>query len=325
MADRFYYRGLFSWFRPVYDYLFGYSPIPMVYLVAGAILARTYYWWKERKKGFVYLTVRAVGGVAAAIFFFYFLWAFNYHQVPLPKYLGYDLGSVNADHIKAEFDRASAALKMAAEQLPPTMTDDFSIKEKAVHDGDIRGDVEHALKLLGLPHLGRVRVRQLWPKGLLLRWNTAGIYIPQVGEGHIDEGLLSVQKPFTMAHEMAHGYGVTDEGACNFIAWLACEISKNPWVNYSGALVYWKYVAVDAPEEYVKKMLDTFPEVVGQSMQLIRENDQHYPDLFPKYRDAIYSSYLKHHGVKEGLKSYNEVVLMVQQYLEHKSMDTNAK
>ena len=102
-----------------------------------------------------------------------------------------------------------------------------------------------------MPHSGRVRVRQPWPNGFLLRWSTAGIYIPQTGEGHIDRGLLAVQKPFTIAHEMAHGYGVADEGACNFIAWLACSQSRDPWVRFGGALTYWRYAAAEMPYESV--------------------------------------------------------------------------
>lgn len=325
VADRLYYRGLFMGLRPVYDYVLGYSPIPMIYLVAGAIVVRIIYWIGERKKGFSYMAIRALGGISAVVFFFYVFWAYNYHQVPLPKHLGYDLKSVTAEDIQQEFNRASSSLRKAAEDLPNSVTDDFSLQKKAICDNDIREDVKAALKTLDLPHLGRVRVRQLWPKGTLLRWNTAGIYIPQAGEGHIDDGLLSIQKPFTLAHEMAHGYGVADEGACNFIAWLACERSVNPWIRYGGALTYWKYVAYDMPYDSVLQMQKTFPEVVERSMTLIRANDKKYPDLFPRYRDAIYTSYLKHHGIKEGLRSYNEVVLMVQQYVSRNSMGTNPK
>jgi len=187
-----------------------------------------------------------------------------------------------------------------------------------VYERELRTDVEKALSDLHLPHEGRVRVRQLWPKGLLLRWSTAGIYIPQSGEGHIDKGLLSVQKPFTMAHEMSHGYGVTDEGACNFIAWLACRQSRDSWIRFGGAFTYWRYAASEMPEQSVKEVIKSFPPVVERALTLVRENDKKYPDLMPKMRDAIYSSYLERHGVKGGLQSYNYVVLMVQQYLENK-------
>ncbi len=66
----------------------------------------------------------------------------------------------------------------------------------------------------------------------------------------------------------------------------------------------------------VVKDLDPF---VIRSVELVRENDKKYPDILPQVRDAIYSSYLKSHGVKGGLRSYNEVVSMVQQYLEKRN------
>src|SRR5690606_10755435 len=165
--------------------------------------------------------------------------------------------------------------------------------------------------MLGLPGIGRVRVRQPWPKGILMRWSTAGIYIPQVAEGHIDRGLAAVQKPFTMAHEMAHGYGVTDEGACNFIAWLACRQSPDPAIRYSGALLYWRYVASEMPREAVDQALQKLPPVVERSLRVIRDNNRRYPDILPRLRDLIYGTYLRGHGVQGGLRSYHYVVLMV--------------
>ena len=54
-------------------------------------------------------------------------------------------------------------------------------------------------------------------------------------------------------------------------------------------------------------------------MNVVSFSIHKYPDILPSVRDAIYSSYLKRHGVKEGLRSYNEVVIMVQQYLRKNS------
>ena len=71
----------------------------------------------------------------------------------------------------------------------------------------------------------------------------------------------------------------------------------------------------------VKDTINTsrpFPPVILRSLELIRENDKKYPDILPKVRDAIYSNYLKHHGVEGGLRSYNYVVMMVVEYLGKK-------
>jgi hypothetical protein len=73
------------------------------------------------------------------------------------------------------------------------------------------------------------------------------------------------------------------------------------------------------PGDSVALVMDAFPPVVTRALTLIRQNDKKYPDLMPRIRDAVYSSYLKRHGVKGGLRSYNYVVMMVDQYLDNQS------
>jgi len=118
-----------------------------------------------------------------------------------------------------------------------------------------------------------------------------------------------------MAHELAHGYGIGDEGSCNFIAYLTCSTSDDPVLNYTGLLSYWRSVASQyrsiAPEEY-KEARAALPRGIIEHMQRIREEMDKYPDIFPKVRDATYNAYLKTQGVEEGLKSYSRVVLLVQ-------------
>lgn len=317
--DQWYYKGFFIGLRQSYDFLLGWSPVPMIYIVLAIILVRAARWIGDRHKGWVYLISRALGGVGALVAIFYFSWGFNYGQISLQQRLGFDRSLTGKEEVEAEFRRATDVLRQEATDLPDHMTRDNAIMELEVVDHDLRRDVEEALTKLNMPHSGRVRIRQPWPDGFLLRWSTAGIYIPQTGEGHIDRGLLAVQKPFTIAHEMAHGYGVADEGACNFIAWLACSHSRDPWIRFGGALTYWRYAAAEMPHDSVANVIHTFPPVVMRAITLVKENDKKYPDILPRVRDAIYSSYLRRHGVKEGLRSYNEVVIMVQQYLRKTS------
>lgn len=317
--DNWYYRGIFQWIRVTYDYVLGWLPLPMIYVVVLIVLVRTIRWSFDWKRGVMFQLSRALGGIAFIISVFYIFWGFNYHQVTLQDRLGFNLNAVSPEDMEAEFRRATEVLKKEAEELPDHYTSDEAIASLRINDNDLRPDVEKALADLDIPNSGRVRVRQLWPNGFLLRWSTAGIYIPHAGEGHIDKGLLSVQKPFTIAHEMAHGYGITDEGACNFIAWLACSQSRDKWIRFGGALTYWRYTAAEMTDDKVTEVINTFDPVVARSMLLIRENDRKYPDILPQIRDAIYSSYLKRHGVEGGLRSYNYVVMMVSEYLKRES------
>jgi hypothetical protein len=160
-------------------------------------------------------------------------------------------------------------------------------------------------------------VRIIRPRGILMRWNTAGIYFPFTGESHVDAGMLPVQIPFTLAHEMAHGFGVTDEGDCNFLAYLACKESNDPTVQFAGLFTYWRYVASEYrflfPDQYDAQYRE-LPEMIKQLLKEIRENDAKYPDLFPKLRNTVYDTYLKSQGVHDGLMSYNRVVELVWRY-----------
>ena len=74
------------------------------------------------------------------------------------------------------------------------------------------------------------------PNGILLRFNSSGVYFPFTGEGHVDNGLHPVSKPFTIAHELGHGYGFGSEDVCNFLGFLACVRSDNPAIRYAGYL-----------------------------------------------------------------------------------------
>ncbi|MDQ3015760.1 MAG: DUF3810 domain-containing protein [Bacteroidota bacterium] len=314
-VDKWYYQCVFGYIRRGYDLLFGWLPIPMIYLIALIVAVRIVKWSNDWKKGFLFLLSRALGGIALLVACFYLFWALNYRQITLQERLGLQLDDVTQADVEAEFLRATEVLTSEANALSDHYTSDEAIANLHITDNDLRPDVERALATLGVPNGGNVRVRQLWPKGLLMRWSTAGIYIPHAFEGHIDPGMLSIQKPFTIAHEMAHGYGITDEGACNFVAWLACVQSRDQWIRFGGALTYWRYVAAEIPDEEVRGVINTFPPVVTRALVLIRENDKKYPDILPQIRDAIYSSYLKQHGVKGGLRSYNYVVKMVSLYL----------
>ena len=62
-----------------------------------------------------------------------------------------------------------------------------------------------------------------------------------------------LQIPFTLAHEMAHGYGITDEGDCNTLAYLVCLHSKNKAIQYSGLLAYLRYLWNDSRMDSVDK------------------------------------------------------------------------
>jgi len=249
----------------------------------------------------------------AVIFLFYALWGFNYGRESIASRMSIDAVPLDSIALHAEFRMATDDLvswiNIHEQDIRKKMLSIDPQLEESLIDG-----LEPALVEAGFPLSKTPRGRLIKPKGILLRFSTAGIYIPFTGEGHVDAGMLPVQVPYTMTHELAHGYGVTNEGECNFLAYLACSRSDDPVIRYSALLGYWRYVAFDYRRHYREDYLTEYemlPDLVKETMDAIHENNKKYPDIMPRVRNAVYDSYLKSNGISDGLVSYNRVVRMV--------------
>jgi hypothetical protein len=186
-------------------------------------------------------------------------------------------------------------------------------------EDEIRNDQKRLLLDWNQNTYGRVRIRNLKPEGSLLIFSTAGIYLPFVCEGHVDSGMNPLQYPFTIAHEMAHGHGYTDEGVCNFIGFLTCMYSKDAVIRYSGLLGYWRYLYYEIRSNHPDIIAsENFNLPVGLKNDLIaiRKDLLRFPDIMPWLRNLIYDSYLKTHGVNTGINSYNEIISQVIKWKE---------
>ena len=325
--EQAYSRGLFLWIRHIIDYGLGWFPIPLLYvfylvLFIWAIRQLIKTNWKKlfSWKGilnWLYSVVAFIGGV---LFFFFFLWGFNYGRIPLVKQIGLTLKPVSVVDLKSELDKITTKVLAARNKLDTKgekgLDDNLLPKEL---EKICRATVEKTLGTLNYPIAGRVRGRILPTKGILLRFSSSGVYWPFVGEGNIDGGLHPIQQPFTLCHELSHGYGITNEGACNFLGYIASQNSDNEYVRYSGLLCYWRYIAIAyqrfAKEEYWV-FRKTLPKGFQADLDAINENLDKYPDILPKLRYLAYDSYLKSQGISEGMKSYSSIIMLVRAWEE---------
>ena len=327
-----YQKLIYTPLRWVYDYTLGWSPIPMIYLFIGFLvwmvfrLIRKIIIYNKVGHGWKYSTTlffRLIRLVLTVLSLFYLLWGFNYYRLPLNEQLGWSTVEVDSTELIREFEKVTKEvqelrLKLKADtsalRFRPNVT---SIENKSrIGQGDVRSTVK-------LPHPDRVRVRALRPKGALLVFSTAGIYIPFVMEGHFDTGLNELQWPFTLAHEMAHGYGITNEGACNFIGLLTCLHSEDTFIKYSGLLGYWRYLFYEVnlcDSILAQNTFNSIDAGVRADIEMIRMDAARYPDILPYMRDKVYDYYLKMHGVDSGIESYNE---MIQWMIEWRKVSEN--
>ena len=317
-----YSRGLFLWVRRIIDNTIAWFPFPLLYvfylvLIIWAIRQLIKTNWKQlfTLKGIGNWLLSVAAFTGGVLFFFFFLWGFNYGRIPLVQQIDLKAEPVELADLKKELEQKTIEVLAARKELDAigaTVLADELLPSTI--ENLCRSAVEKTLLEMNYPIAGKVRGRILPTKGILMRFSSSGVYWPFVGEGNIDGGLHPLQQPFTLCHELSHGYGITNEGVCNFLAYVAAQNSDNAYVRYSGLLCYWRYIAIAyqrfAYEDY-QAFRATLPKGFLADLDVINESLDRYPDILPKLRYAAYDAYLKSQGISEGMKSYSSIIMLV--------------
>jgi hypothetical protein len=334
LLENGYSRGVFLGIRWVLDHLFTWIPFPLLYLFVPLVLVwggrKQWLFWRKPKPWKRRLTDGALGFFAflsGALFFFLWLWGYNYGRLSVEQSLSLASEPIPVEELGRRVRQEAEELAALRRQI---RTDTFALRATdfpARLEPTIRPLVEAALREAGYPVAGRVRGRLLYPKGVFLRFSSAGLYWPFTGEGHIDPGLLELQQPATMAHEMAHGYGFADEGTCSFWAHLACLRSPDPAIQYAGRFDYWRRIAATyrrlEPDAYATWRVDSIDAGMRNDLEAIYANNERYPDLMPRARYVAYDAYLKTQGIKEGMLNYNRVILLVEAWRKRQESESS--
>lgn len=138
-----------------------------------------------------------------------------------------------------------------------------------------------------------------------------GVYSFYTGEANINVNFPDYTLPFTAAHELAHQRGIAKEDEANFMAFLVCISSDDPYIRYSGLLTMYEYISgplYNASTDYFSVVYSYLPRTVIGELRA-------YNEFFSKYENspaadvsgAVNDTYLKSQGT-EGTVSYDLVV-----------------
>ena len=155
------------------------------------------------------------------------------------------------------------------------------------------------------------RVKPVLVSEVMSYMHITGVYSFFTGEANINVNFPDYTIPYTAAHELAHQRGVAREDEANFVAFLVCINSDDPYIRYCGYLNAYEYVAnalYRADKElYYKASAHLNTEVKSEMAA--------YNDFYDKYREStvsevsgtINNSYLQSQGTP-GTVSYGMVV-----------------
>lgn len=270
--------------------------------------------------------VRVIAGLLAFLAVLYTLFvatfAAGYRGTTVDRKLGLDRQKVSANELYETAMIVVDRLNILADGVH------FVETTGSVRPYDHRKTVELCLdsyeKLAGrydfLPVLD-VPVKQITLSSLMTYTHISGVYTYFTGEANLNTNYPYFVNVYTTAHEMAHQRGIARENEANFLAYLVCIGSEDIYMQYSGYLNMYEYLATPlytaSPELYY--------EVVRALDSRVRYDLQCYSEFFDKYRDnaaaevsdAVNNTYLVLQGTAEGTRSYGMVVDLAVAYHLH--------
>lgn len=318
-TEEIYSRSFFPGIRNIIDKTVSQLPFATVYIFVVSVVAVGIYFiyrlakaqgWKE-KLGFSIRTL--FNSLGALIFLFLILWGYNYQRLPIFQQLDLKPVPLNESQLIQELELT----RNISNQLRYNITPDTLAVEEIMDYPEleklVRSNMRENLYLLGLNFTGEPRTKQFYPAGFMRRMGILGIYFPYTGESYIDPTLHPLEKPFTIAHEMAHSYGVTDEGEANFIAWVICSNSDDALLQYSGQLRLLRYQMNDLyrmSKELYSHFYKTLPAGIRNDLLSIQKAQQAIKPFNLELSRKSNDLFLKTQGVKAGVNSYQQLPML---------------
>ncbi len=319
VTDQFYSRTLFPFIRNGIDLSLGYLPFPTVYLFLGLILGllgisiRRFSRIETRNKRAKYVLQAIANGLGGLVFFFLLLWGYNYQRTPIIEQLDLNPRPLNLQDLRKEIELTKSLASLDRNRISQDTTALTEMNDYAFLEGLVRSTIKENLELLGLNFTGYPRTKQFPPEGFMRRMGILGIYFPYTGESYLDPSLHALEKPFTIAHEMAHSYGVTDEGEASFVAWVVCAQAEDPFLRYAAHLLLLRYQLRDYYEmdpDGALCWMEALPRGIIQDLMAIRESMEAYPPIWLELSRKSNDLFLKSQGVKSGIQSYQQLPML---------------
>ena len=293
--------GLFPF--SLYDLFVIAAVLYLLKLVLFVIIRRTDF------KKFLFSLFRFVTILVA---WFYFAWGISYFREDF--YAKHNLKETpfDADNLKKFVVRFIADANEAYV--------DFDVMDRRGVGQDLERSyyILHGKLDIDYPN-GKRRAKPMLFESFYSKMGVSGYFGPFFNEIHVNNYSLNSTYPFTLAHEMAHQFGIAHESEANLYAFIVCMGSEDARIRYSAYLSTLLYLVNDAAE-FLPDEVDSLTSVIRPEIIAdLRRNREHWLAVrnrsLSEVQDRAYDAYLKTNKVSSGRENYSEVVgLLISTY-----------
>lgn len=326
----FFTRYIASLFRTVLATLTGWIPFSIaetVLLLIPVLLviyfALTHNYFIKRDKPISLL----IYGVISALMIMYSIavmtFLTGYSNSTLDKKLGLDAEPVTSQDLHQTATTVYGELEKLQEQIEFS-SDGFS---KMPYDISEMSDkllisYKECSKKYTFLHNIQAKIKPVALSEAMSYTHITGVYTFFTGEANIDAAFPDFTIPYTAAHEFAHQRGIARENEANFVAFLICINSDDPYIQYSGYINMLQYLS----NALAKADRETYTAFYKSMNSKTQGEFKAYSAFFSKYRNsaaskvsgAVNDTYLKLQGT-EGAVSYGMVVDLAVAYYSKNS------
>ena len=326
VVERYYSNGLYVFISKFSRIVFGkfsFSVGDCIYFVVIFLILRWFYqqykFGKLNRKDSV---LRVLSFLSVFYFLFNFLWAMNYHRVPLYEKMGIENKYFDEDLLK--FTRVLIAKTNEIHrqiEKNDSLKVVFPYSQKQVFEINLTG-----YRLLSKQFSSFEYSNPSIKKSLIslsLSYMGFGGYLnPFTNEAQVNDKGPMYNFPTTVCHEMAHQLGYASESEANFIGFLASIKNENVYFQYSGysyALRYclrnWQFRDKKVFEELLKTIQPGILKNLKESEAFWKQ----YETFIETGFQIFYDNFLKFNQQKDGLGGYSKFVDLMVNYYKDKS------
>ncbi|MBQ7311992.1 MAG: DUF3810 domain-containing protein, partial [Clostridia bacterium] len=260
--------------------------------------------------------IRCVTGILSVVVLIASMFVFTFgagYRVPMiDRKLGITREKVSAEELAATMEIVIERLNELAPYV--TYMEEKGSVRPYTHEETVQLCLDSYAKLSEQhPFIQKLNtpVKQIMLSDYMTYTHISGMYTFFTGEANLNTNYPYFVNVYTTAHEMAHQRGIARENEANFLAYLVCIGSDDPYMQYSGYLNMYEYLA--SPLYSASPSL--YSKTIERLDQRVRYDLHCYSEFFDKYRDnaaaevsdAVNNTYLVLQGT-EGSKSYGMVV-----------------
>jgi hypothetical protein len=270
-----------------------------------------------------FLQILWAAGILVPIFLAF--WGLNYQRLPLAETLAFDrtptrtgelesIGLQIVSGVNTNYDLSRGSGDSTIGRPAPASRETiFKAIEQAFQSETLLGDASR----------GSFSDPKPLALSRLTSWaGISGFYIPFTGEVTFNADVPAFDLPMVIAHHKAHQRGYAREDEANFIAYVVCVNSTEPYVRYSGYLYGLKVLEV-----LLKGNQDRYNDLLSRISEGPKADLRERSTFWERMKSSVlgaasrrtFSAYLRVNRVSGGVKNYDEdVPLIIGYYLKYK-------